>query len=140
MKVKLSIQEKLRDLRAEQKDLTLEKLSQATGIASSTLGQYESDDYKDISHTYLLALAKYYNVSADWLLGLSESREVQNHEVSDLQLDDETLEILKSGRLNNRLLCEMLKQNNQTTTSNFPCNFNFAVSNMNRFNQGIYHG
>ena len=32
------------------------------------------------------------------------------------------------------------KQNNQTTTSNFPCNFNFAVSNMNRFNQGIYHG
>ena len=33
-----------------------------------------------------------------------------------------------------------LKQNNQTTTSNFPCNFNFAVSNMNRFNQGIYHG
>ena len=35
---------------------------------------------------------------------------------------------------------ELLKQNNQTTTSNFPCNFNFAVSNMNRFNQGIYHG
>lgn len=32
------------------------------------------------------------------------------------------------------------KQNNQSTTSNFPCNFNFAVSNMNRFNQGIYHG
>lgn len=26
------------------------------------------------------------------------------------------------------------KQNNQTTTSNFPCNFNFTVSNMNRFN------
>lgn len=32
------------------------------------------------------------------------------------------------------------KQNNQTTTSNFPCNFNFTVSNMNRFNQGIDHG
>lgn len=27
-----------------------------------------------------------------------------------------------------------VKQNNQTTTSNFPCNFNFTVSNMNRFN------
>lgn len=34
----------------------------------------------------------------------------------------------------------LVKQNNQTTTSDFPCNFNFAVSNMNRFNQGIYHG
>lgn len=29
---------------------------------------------------------------------------------------------------------EKTKQNNQTTTSNFPCNFNFTVSNMNRFN------
>lgn len=35
---------------------------------------------------------------------------------------------------------DLIKQNNQTTTSNFPCNFNFAVSNMNRFNQGIDHG
>lgn len=35
---------------------------------------------------------------------------------------------------------EPVKQNNQTTTSNFPCNFNFTVSNMNRFNQGIDHG
>ena len=26
------------------------------------------------------------------------------------------------------------------TTSNFPCNFNFTVSNMNRFNQGIDYG
>lgn len=37
-------------------------------------------------------------------------------------------------------LSELAKQNNQTTTSNFPCNFNFTVSNMNRFNQGIDHG
>ena len=34
----------------------------------------------------------------------------------------------------------LTQQNNQTTTSNFPCNFNFTVSNMNRFNQGIDHG
>lgn len=31
-------------------------------------------------------------------------------------------------------LARRIKQNNQTTTSNFPCNFNFTVSNMNRFN------
>lgn len=35
---------------------------------------------------------------------------------------------------------DLVKQNNQTTTSDFPCNFNFTVSNMNRFNQGIDHG
>lgn len=37
-------------------------------------------------------------------------------------------------------LARRIKQNNQTTTSDFPCNFNFTVSNMNRFNQGIDHG
>lgn len=108
METNLTIQEKLKDLRVEKK-LTLEKLSEIVGISTSTLGKYESNDFKDISHSYLLTLAKYYNVSADWLLGLSESREIQNHEIAELQLDDETLEILKSGSLNNRLLCEMIK-------------------------------
>lgn len=44
------------------------------------------------------------------------------------------------GSLFSDLPDEVQKQNNQTTTSNFPCNFNFTVSNMNRFNQGIDHG
>ena len=43
-------------------------------------------------------------------------------------------------RLMQNLYDAAVKQNNQTTTSNFPCNFNFTVSNMNRFNQGIDHG
>ena len=109
MKKGLSIQEKLKDLRVSEKGFTLKQLADETGIASSTLGSYESDDYKDISHTNLVILAEYYHVSTDWLLGLTESREVQNHEIAELHLDNETLDILKSGRLNNRLLCEMIK-------------------------------
>lgn len=109
MKKGLSIQEKLKDLRVVEKGFTLKQLADETGIASSTLGSYESDDYKDISHTNLVILAQYYGVSTDWLLGLTESREVQNHDISELHLDDETLDILKSGRLNNRLFCEMIK-------------------------------
>jgi len=111
MKTRLTIQEKLRDLRAE-KGFTLEQLSAETGIAPSTLGKYESDEYKDISHSYLLVLAKYYHVSADWLLGLSETREPVNFDIATLQLDDETLALLKSGRINNRLLCEMIRHPN----------------------------
>ena len=45
-----------------------------------------------------------------------------------------------SDFLSKTQVCLSVKQNNQTTTSNFPCNFNFTVSNMNRFNQGIDHG
>ena len=48
MYVKLSIPERLKDLRVE-RHLTLEELAEATGLSKSALGSYEADDYKDIS-------------------------------------------------------------------------------------------
>ncbi|WP_456297977.1 helix-turn-helix domain-containing protein [Geosporobacter ferrireducens] len=45
--------------------LTLEQLEKQTGISKSALGNYEIEDYKDISHTSILTLAKFYGVSAD---------------------------------------------------------------------------
>ena len=48
MNPKLTIQEKLKDLRVE-RGLTLEQLAAETGISKSALGKYEADDYKDIS-------------------------------------------------------------------------------------------
>ena len=73
MKVQLTIQEKLKDLRVE-RGLTLEELEAEVNISKSTLGSYENDAYKDISHTSLITLAKYYGVSTDYLLGFSENR------------------------------------------------------------------
>lgn len=66
MKVQLTIQEKLKDLRVE-RGLTLEELEAEVNISKSTLGSYENDEYKDISHTSLITLAKYYGVSTDSL-------------------------------------------------------------------------
>ncbi|RGD02059.1 XRE family transcriptional regulator [Lachnospiraceae bacterium AM25-11LB] len=65
MKVQLTIQEKLKDLRVE-RGLTLEELEAEVNISKSTLGSYENDEYKDISHTSLITLAKYYGVSTDY--------------------------------------------------------------------------
>ena len=49
MYTKLSIPERLKDLRVVDKHLTLEQLAEQTGLSKSALGKYESDDYKDIS-------------------------------------------------------------------------------------------
>lgn len=108
MKCTLSIQEKLKDLRVG-KGLSLEELARETGLSKSALGSYESNDYKDISHIAIIALAKYYGVSTDYLLGLTENIEEESSTVSELKLDDETVKILKSGTINNRLLCEIIK-------------------------------
>ena len=48
MYLKLTIQERLKDLRVE-KGLTLEQLAEQTGISKSALGKYETEEYKDMS-------------------------------------------------------------------------------------------
>ena len=107
MKTQLSIQERLKDLRVE-KGLTLEQLSQQTKIPASTLGSYESDDYKEIPHRNIIDLAKFYKVSADYLLGMTENRQIDNISISDLHLNDAALSLLKDRKLNTLLLSELI--------------------------------
>lgn len=106
MNVKLTIQEKLKDLRIE-RHLTLEQLAAETGISKSALGKYESDDFKDISPFSITTLAKYYGVTTDYLLGLTETKNHPNADLQDLHLSDEMIALLKSGSINNRLLSEL---------------------------------
>ena len=108
MHIRLTLQEKLRDLR-EERGLKLEELSKQIGISKSALSQYENDEGKEIGHKHICMLAKFYNVSADYLVGLSENRNPVNAEVRDLHLQDKTIELLTSGKLNNRLICEMIE-------------------------------
>ncbi|WP_051688361.1 hypothetical protein [Butyrivibrio sp. AE2032] len=54
-------------------------------------------------------LADFYGVTSDYLLGLTENREQHLFPIDELGLDDETVDLLKSGKLNVRLICEMIK-------------------------------
>ena len=107
MYTKLSIPERLKDLRVVDKHLTLEQLAEQTGLSRSALGKYESDDYKDISPFAIATLAEFYGVSTDYLMGLSENKNHPNTELQSLHLSDDMVELLSSGRINNRLLCEL---------------------------------
>ena len=81
----LTIQERLKDLRVE-RGLTLEQLAEQTHLSKSALGSYEADEYKDISHYALIKLAKFYGVTADYLLGLTETKNHPNADLADLRL------------------------------------------------------
>ena len=107
MQPKLTIQERLKDLRVE-RGLTLEQLSAETGISKSALGKYEADDFKDISPFSMVALAKFYGVSTDYLLGLTEQKNHPNTELEALHLGDDAIEVLRTGKFNHRLLSELI--------------------------------
>lgn len=111
MQPKLTIQERLKDLRVE-RGLTLEQLSAETGISKSALGKYEADDFKDISPFSMVELAKFYGVSTDYLLGLTEQKNHPNTELDALHLGDDTIEVLRTGKFNHRLLSELICHKN----------------------------
>ena len=104
MKTRISVQERLKDLRVE-RGLNLEELAQETGISKSALGSYENDndEYKEINHGSLLKLADFYQVSVDYLLGLTNNRRYENTPIEELHLSDEVVELLKSERFNSRV-------------------------------------
>ena len=107
MQPKLTIQERLKDLRVE-RSLTLEQLSAETGISKSALGKYEADDFKDISPFSMVELAKFYGVSTDYLLGLTEQKNHPNTALHELHLSDASIDVLKTGKFNHRLLSELI--------------------------------
>ena len=111
MQPKLTIQERLKDLRVE-RGLTLEQLSVETGISKSALGRYEADDFKDISPFSMVELAKFYGVSTDYLLGLTEQKNRPNTELDALHLGDDAIEVLRTGKFNHRLLSELICHKN----------------------------
>ena len=107
LKVKLTLQEKLRDLRAE-RGITLSDLEKQTGIPKSTLQRFEGEKDIHIGYQDVEVLTRFYGVSADYLFGLTDHRQHRNIEIDRLRLTDEAVAELISGKLNNRLLSELI--------------------------------
>ena len=104
--MELSIQERWKDLRVE-RGRTLEQLAEQTHLSNSALGSYEGDNFKDISHYALIPVAKFSEFTVDYLLGRSQTKNHPHANLADLRLSDDMIELLKSGRVDNPLLCEL---------------------------------
>ena len=107
MKIKLTLQEKLRDLRNERK-LTLAELFEATGIPLSTLQRLEGTEDIRVGYQEVAVLARFYDVSADYLFDLTDNRQYRNVEIDTLALSDAAISALKDKKMNNRLISELL--------------------------------
>lgn len=107
MKTRLTLQEKLKDLRNE-RNLKLADVEKQTGIVSSTISRYETDENQHIPYQELLKLAKFYKVSMDYLCGMTNHRDLRNTPIDELEITDEAVSFLKSKKANNRLVSELL--------------------------------
>lgn len=103
----LTIAERLKDLRKE-RGLTLEALAEAVNISKSALGTYETGEFKDISPFSIVKLAKFYGVTTDYLMGVSNLEKEADAEMQELHLTNKALAVLKAGGFSGTLLSAII--------------------------------
>ena len=108
MELKMTMGEKLKDLRTE-KGLTTKEVSQITGISEAVYNGLENDADRDTGYSRIIALAKFFDVPTDYLLGFTESRITKNIELKELNLTDKAINVLLSKNQNNHLISELIE-------------------------------
>ena len=97
------LKERLEDLRNRRK-LTLKELSEKTGIDYSTLSRVENGNVKKVGDDVLLKLAKFFGVSTDFLLGITNVPDKKNYTIEELGLMPEAARNLYTGAVDNRVI------------------------------------
>lgn len=98
----LKMGERLRALRRA-KQLTQKQVSERLGIAVSTLSGYELEE-KHPSYAMLMKLAKLYDVSTDYLIGMEDVRNINVSGLNDneIKVITDMITILKEAKHSNK--------------------------------------
>lgn len=88
------------------------KLSQTTGIPQSQLSRIENGKITHISSDILIKLAKAFNVSADYILGLTTVRSPKNYDISELGLSENAVKAIISKKIDVDILNQLLEHKN----------------------------
>ena len=97
------IKERLEDLRNRRK-LTLKELSEKTGVDYSTLSRIENGNVKKVGDDVLLKLARFFGVSTDFLLGITDVPDKKNYTIEELGLTPEAARNLYTGAVDSRVI------------------------------------
>ena len=99
--------ERITELR-EGAGLTIEELALKVGVNATTLGRMEKGQTQKIGDDVLAALAREFNVSTDFLLGLTSIPDRKNYDIAELGLSTQAARNLYTRKVNadvvNRLL------------------------------------
>ena len=91
----LIIGKRIRELR-EDAELTQLDLAKALNVKRQTIAQWENGE-RDLKTGYIISLSKHFNVTSDYLLGISNNKMYENGEIGQvLGLSDFAIDNLKS--------------------------------------------
>lgn len=84
----------------QESGLNHKEIAAALGIGDGTLSEWCSDN-KTASIDAIPKIAEYFNVSSDWLLGLSEDRRIKPSAVNDLGLSETAVRQIEEWKAHN---------------------------------------
>ena len=91
------------------KSITQTELAQALSIGKNTLSRFMTEKTNKLSSEYVIAIANYFEVSTDFLLGLTHSASRKNYDVEKLGLTVKAAANLYQGKLNRSVVCQLLE-------------------------------
>ena len=108
METNITINERITDLRT-MSGLSQKELCEKIDVPTSTLSRIERGEITNVSNDILIKLANFYNISTDYLLGLTNVKFKKNVELSELGLSNKALYTLLSGNVNASLLSRIIE-------------------------------
>lgn len=93
----------------EERDWKKTELARRLGISHSQVSRIESGETGTLSSDILIRLAEVFDVSADYLLGLTDVRTKKNLDVAQLNISEEAAIQLASGKLDLGMLSRLLE-------------------------------
>lgn len=93
----------------EERDWKKTELARRLGISHSQVGRIESGETETLSSDILIRLAEVFDVSADYLLGLTLIKTKKNLDVVKLGLSEKAALRLADGMLDMGMLCQLLE-------------------------------
>ena len=104
----MDIARRITELR-EEHDWKKTELARRLGISHSQVSRIESGETETLSSDILIRLAEVFDVSADYLLGLTDVRTKKNLDIAQLGISEEAAIQLASGKLDLEMLSRLLE-------------------------------
>ncbi|MBO6159671.1 MAG: helix-turn-helix transcriptional regulator [Firmicutes bacterium] len=100
--------QRIQDLIKNRK-ITQAELAERVGLSSSTLSRYLQGRTENLGDGFIIRIAKYFDVSTDFLLGETDIPERKNYDIEELGLSAETAKLLYTGKVDASVLNQLVE-------------------------------
>lgn len=100
--------QRIQDLIKNRK-ITQAELAEKVGLSNSALSRYLQGGTKNLGDGYIIRIAKYFDVSTDFLLGETDIPDRKNYDIEELGLSAETAKLLYTGKVDASVLNQLIE-------------------------------